>query len=138
MKVLFLDIDGVLNCAYTKERIDGRIGLDPAMVVLFNEIVVKTAVSVVLSSAWRRLPNWRLDLQKGGLEPSAVIGQTPSLGGIRGLEIQAWLDQHPEVEKYAILDDGADMLPHQKLFKTAWGVGLTREIADEVIRWFND
>jgi hypothetical protein len=32
---------------------------------------------------------------------------------IRGEEIKAWLHQHPEVTRYAIVDDDSDMLPEQ-------------------------
>lgn len=53
---------------------------------------------------------------------------------VRGDEIQAWLDAHPEVTKYAILDDDCDMLPSQlhSFFRTDVAQGLTQEIADRV------
>ena len=58
---------------------------------------------------------------------------------IRGDEIQEWLDEHPEVEKYAIIDDDDDMLPEQEenFFQTDFQTGLTDEIAKKVIKHLN-
>lgn len=59
--------------------------------------------------------------------------------GVRGHEIQAWLDKHPEVEKYAILDDDSDMLPEQmpNFFKTTFQNGLLEETMYKVIKHLN-
>ena len=32
---------------------------------------------------------------------------------MRGEEIKTWLEHHPEVENYVIIDDDSDMLPEQ-------------------------
>ena len=54
-------------------------------------------------------------------------------------EIKQWLDEHPEVEKYACIDDNTDFHKDQKLFKTQFfGKGLTPEIAKEMIEYFNE
>ena len=55
----------------------------------------------------------------------------------RGMEIQEWLDRHPEVTHYAIVDDNADMLPHQWLFQTTFERGLTAEITEAIIAHLN-
>ncbi len=58
----------------------------------------------------------------------------------RGNEIQEWLDRHPEVEKYAILDDDIDMLHTQmpNFFKTNWSTSVTPEIIDNIKKHFNE
>jgi Swiss Army Knife RNA repair-like protein len=60
------------------------------------------------------------------------------LGLSRGHEIQAWLNEHPEVERYAILDDDNDMLEHQMVnfFQTSCRTGITPEIADRIVAHF--
>ena len=137
MKILFLDVDGVLNCEYTfkKSRKDGEImGLDPYMVLLVDRIVQATGCKVVLSSSWR------YDEKSKEIVMKAVpfVDITPMSKGlhVRGWEIKAWLEAHPEVEKYAILDDNDDMLTEQlpNFFKCAWNTGLTDEIAGKVIK----
>ena len=55
----------------------------------------------------------------------------------RGVEVQEWLDRHPAVEQYAIIDDDSDFLPNQWLFKTSFNEGLTPEIAAAVIHHLN-
>jgi hypothetical protein len=151
MKVLFLDIDGVVNCVTTAQRHRGAIGIDPYMSLLVNRIAEATGAQIVLSSTWRLWKESREEVNRY-IFPNP-IDSTPHIfrdketkeivpyrntGGIemvlRGEEIKAWLDEHPEVTRYAILDDNSDMLPGQPLFKTSWSTGLTQEIADEVIR----
>lgn len=53
---------------------------------------------------------------------------------LRGDEINAWLKDHPEVTKYAILDDDCDFYDDQPLFQTTFQYGLTDEIAEAVIK----
>ena len=61
MKVIFLDIDGVLNTSQTFIEIDNefiktgkrRIEIDLDRVELLKEIVDATGAVIVLSSSWR-------------------------------------------------------------------------------------
>jgi hypothetical protein len=67
----------------------------------------------------------------------------------RGHEVEYWLDEHPEVEKYVIFDDDNDFLPHQRgnFVRTGnninhpdaldIGYGLTNECANRAIRILN-
>ena len=108
MKVLFLDIDGVLNKATTKERIGGDSiwagmhGLDAKLVkLLLDWLKAHSEVVVVLSSTWR-LDGRLVDIiEKAGIPLHAV---TLSMDG-RQREIETWLAGNPQVEAYAILDD---------------------------------
>lgn len=138
MKVLFLDIDGVCNSAEWAQAGNSLwLGVSEEMADKVRRIVKETGCKVVLSSTWRMYPEARkavrqkvchfidctVDMQRGGKWGVAD----------RGYEIQEWLDRHPQVKCYAILDDNSDMLPHQWLFKTTWEKGLTDEIAQAVI-----
>ena len=145
MKVLFLDIDGVVNCAKTTARYRGVIGIDPHMAFLVGRIILNTDAKVVLSSSWRGWRDGEDEIRKcvyDFIDVTPRLFSHPALDQqpvVRGDEIRAWLDQHPKVEHYAILDDNSDMLPDQKshLFKTEWEVGITPEISDKVIAYLN-
>lgn len=139
MKVIFLDIDGVLNCRQTIERWDGFIGIDPVLVKNFLRIIDETGAKVVLSSTWRRDQNWRDVMRKNGLTCKFLGRTNISYVPKRGTQIKEWLDECKKtIDKYVILDDDTDMLPGQKLFKTDfYNGGLTEEIAEKVIKYLN-
>lgn len=142
MKVLFLDIDGVVNCQFTTQRHRGFIGIDPYMALLVARIPEATGCKIVLSSTWRLNEEGREEVRQQVYD---FIDVTPSSFRIderwstRGEEIQAWLDEHPEVTKYAILDDDRSMLESQlpNYFNTSWLVGITDEISQKVIEHLN-
>jgi len=150
--VLFLDVDGVLNKVGTRERSPhGTYGIEQGMVKLLRDIVAATDCKICVSSTWRKYDNLMKHLcdELGGNLETRIIGKTPVLdrqmdsgiwvGKVRGDEIQAWLDEHPEVTRFVILDDDGDMahlMPH--LVLTHGCEGLTPEIASDVIRRLND
>lgn len=157
MKILFLDIDGVVNCATTTQRHRGVIGIDPYMALLVGRIVEQTGCKVVLSSSWRHSPEGREEVRRQVVDFIDCTGRDDSR--LRGKEIENWLKANPlikcdhptscpemsramcsghPIERYAILDDDSDMLPGQPLFKTDWQTGLTEEIAEEVIEYLNN
>lgn len=139
MKVIFLDIDGVINNATTSERFEGFIGIDPALVEIFNKLIQDTNARVVLSSTWRLDKNWRETMARHKIK-CVFLGATPRLYTPgqprveRGEEIKQWLEENANynITNYAILDDDSDMLEGQPLFKTSWQTGLTPEIAEAV------
>jgi len=138
-KVLFLDIDGVCNSAQfavaSKSR--GILGIDPYPAFLVGKIQLDTGCEVVLSSTWRLWDEGKEDVRKQVVD---FVDITPDLHGKdRGYEIEAWLEQNPDVDVYAILDDDMDMLVYQapNFFKTRWAEGLTPEIAKAVTEHLN-
>ena len=141
MKVLFLDVDGVLNSTETFARrrkawetakeadVNAVLDeyawplghLDKELVCNLNPIVEQTKCSIVLSSSWRlvcQLENFRQWVsQKGFKYPDTIIDRTPNLAMRsedlrRGTEIMAWMEIHQGITRYAILDDdGFDIQP---------------------------
>jgi hypothetical protein len=113
MKVLFLDVDGVLNSKAWMIRSPRAsfMELDPAAIARVQRIVAQTGAKVVLSSTWRLMDELVVSLLRAGVP---VFSKTPDLarkgGGLlpRSREIAAWLLEHPEVTKYAIVDDDVD------------------------------
>lgn len=141
MKVLFLDIDGVCNNQKTRERQGDTkfIGIKPELAQLVRDIVDATGCEIVLSSTWRMFPDsakWAED-HIAPFHSQTIDMQRGAKWGVvdRGHEIKEWLDRHPDVERYAILDDNSDMLPEQmpNFFQTTWAEGLTPPIAASVI-----
>lgn len=147
MKIIFLDIDGVLNSEETvKRRIrsdKGFIGIDPYLVAIFNRIIFAIDAKIVLSSSWRILPDSQQEVRDRVMDfidmTKHPFQKENGEWSVRGDEIQEWLSRHPEVTKYAILDDDTDgMRQHgDNYFRTYWEEGLTEEIAKKVVDHLN-
>lgn len=145
MKILFLDIDGVCNNQKTRERQGDTsfIGIKPELAELVRDIVAATDCKIVLSSTWRMFPDskkWAEDHIAPFYDQTIDLQRGAKWGVVeRGYEILEWLNGHPDVERYAILDDNSDMLPSQmpNFFQTTWERGLTPEIRDRVIEHLN-
>jgi hypothetical protein len=145
MKILFLDIDGVVNCATTAQRHRGFIGIDPYMALLVDRIIQATGCKVVLSSTWRMGEESREEVKRQVTDfidttDYSWFDQKTNKHSTRGDEIQKWLDLHKDVTKYAILDDDTRILDSQKhnWFQTYWETGLNEELANKVIKHLND
>lgn len=137
MKIIFLDIDGVLNTSRTKELVcGGCLGIEPGKADLIKRIVKETGAKIVLTSTWRHHPDLSQAVRDQVVE---FIGVTRSLGTERGFEIEEWLIAHPEVERYAIIDDTCDMLASQSpnFFQCYWDEGLIPELAERIIKHLN-
>lgn len=115
MKVIFLDIDGVLNCVETKEKCKAYVGIDDKMVSWLKRIVEATGAQIVLSSSWKH--DWEpinkeaqnefgfyVDraLKKHSL--TAIDKTYESNSEHRGEGIIQWVRTH-EVDSFIILDD---------------------------------
>lgn len=128
-KVIFLDIDGVLNSNFwnsdhQREISDGKY-IDTEKVKLLSELVKKSEASIILHSGWRfwfdtdaqptrSEAKYLTDLLKS--EGMTVAGMTPDLtteeirkakrfSAVKADEILAWLKDHPETENWVVLDD---------------------------------
>lgn len=144
-KVLFLDIDGVVNHQDTFKKGE-HFPLDPYCAFLVGKIQLDTDCEVVLSSSWRKLDEAVEEVKKRVVPLVGITGSCCS--GIRGVEIYNWMvknvpydDRHdPSKFRYAILDDDSDMLLWQKdsFFQTSFTAGgLTEEIAKKVTAHLN-
>jgi len=159
-KLIFLDVDGVLNCEadWDGPHGDSFSTLDPEKCDQLARVVRETGATVILSSTWR-LPFAREPRHKliEWLKNREVIIHdfTPDLsirfgwGGssqpLRGDEIKAWLstnaDKFPNPH-FVIIDDDADMLTEQMPFFVQTSFkdnpgGLTPELADKAIAILN-
>lgn len=136
-RVLFLDIDGVLNSAewFARMNCDALSRdpisnmLDPECVARLNGLLDKCGASVVVSSSWRIIHS--VDAIESALKEvgfvGKIIGSTPKYLGCRGAEIakRLWVEGRG-AENICILDDDADMAHLEpSLVRTSWSVGLT-------------
>ena len=155
MKVIFLDIDGVLNYTqwYTNNRNPGNINgeegdLDPLCVNRIINICNNTGAKVVISSDWRI--SWygtQLRLARMGLDENYILDKTPeriwiTIPGFdhsRGAEINDWLEMHPECDKYIIIDDRTDFKSNQQkhFIHIDYHCGITDEDMNKAINILN-
>jgi hypothetical protein len=149
VKVIFLDIDGVLNsnrsCVglggfpFPGKHKDRNWHLfDDVAVGLLRRVVKVTGAVCVLSSSWRlgMGPSELRDLAaRLGV---SIIDKTRDTYGSepRGEQIQDWLNDHLEVDKYVILDDSSDMLEQQlpNFVRTLHADGLSYQNHLDAIR----
>lgn len=122
MKVIFLDIDGVLNNQQTfKSRYEHHqstgewlLEIDEIMVSRLANIVKETNAKIVLSSSWRNGFSYDtcepLGEQAQGLvdilnEYGLSIYSRTGNGRDRTDEIDEWLYNHNDIDTFVILDD---------------------------------
>ena len=143
-KIIFLDIDGVLNSEEFsrwlwnnhEKKYRGYELLDQRAILCLQDIVFVTGAEIVLSSSWRisslRTKQLKEQLLPYGLE---IIDCTISdARGERGEEIKEWLGRNPDVSHYVILDDDNDMSDiKDHLIQTTFYKGLLPEHATKAI-----
>lgn len=146
MKIIFLDIDGVLNSRQwilqIKERFDDpKNQMDLKLVKRFNHITESTKANIVISSTWRysfrdQLKKLQECMVSYGISGN-IIGMTDcsGYGNCRSDEIEEWLNNNSGIERFIIIDDntlGGKM--DQFLIKTDWEDGLQDHHVDQIIK----
>ena len=147
MSVVFLDVDGVLNCDESTSRCLNVIGIDDDKVKRLNKIITATDAKIVLVSSWKE--TWSASDKEGQDEYAnyldkklkrqklTVMDKTFDRGANRGHGILQWYS-HKDVDKYVVLDD--EIFPDYKaygvtnhLVLTDPEVGLTDADVDKAI-----
>ena len=104
-KAIFLDIDGVLNDISPSTPVFDDTPA-PRHIQPLVEIVNATGAKLILSSSWRKSRRLRIRVDEALARFNLTIADiTPELSGGRGREISAYLEQHPEITSFLILDD---------------------------------
>jgi len=155
MKVIFLDIDGVLNTDRQIRINDLKqindIDFDQQAMENLKMIIDQSKAKVVITSTWRIHQNengylWRelvRNFEACSIDPEIMIDITPVIDTImkpeaRELEILKWLDANRNVEKFVILDDQWSMGTLNDHFIRCFSFnGITAEITEEAIEILN-
>ncbi|MBE5949298.1 MAG: hypothetical protein E7261_09760 [Lachnospiraceae bacterium] len=128
-RVLFLDIDGVLNSnfwndSHQKEISDGTL-VDEEKIKILAPLVKKTDAKIILHSGWRiwfdsELKPLRTEAQRllellakegltiDGVTPDLTteeIRKTKKFSLVKADEILAWLKSHDDITGWVIIDD---------------------------------
>ena len=151
--VIFLDIDGVLNSNAWNEshqsEISGGTLIDNEKVMLLSGLVKRTNAGIILHSGWKHWLTGELKplrkeaeilsamLEREGVSIAGItpdhsteeIRKTKKFSMVKAGEIIAYLEQHPDVTHWIVIDDlelhHAEIERHQ--VKTDPDVGLTAE-----------
>ena len=155
MKIIFLDIDGVLNTWDYRRRLELEYFsnlIDRDKMIHLKKIVDLTGAKIVLSSSWRKWWNTEgaqtdsvgcylqqifrtFDLQ--------IYDKIPVIANAsRSEEVWAWMRGKYYIEEYAILDDRADLgwnsdLQMHFIQTSDAEEGLTDALADAAILVLN-
>jgi hypothetical protein len=121
--LLFLDIDGVLNCETNLMNSDTPMVMDGVFVNRLAEIIKQTCCKVVISSTWRHFglgpdSQFQIALKKASPESfdvimESIIGITPCKMSFipRDAEIKMWFEYYfwedglEHKGKWVVLDD---------------------------------
>lgn len=156
MKIIFLDVDGVLNYSGCRERTpQGYYFVCDDRLERLAAIIAQTDAKVVLSSSWRK---GYYDAEGGDMTPDAkdffllrdklleydiaIIGYTPMFQTpYRGSEILYWLEHEGtgyDIESILILDDDKDMSPLTDfLVRTSFFDGLQPKDVEKSVQILN-
>ena len=151
MKIIFLDIDGVLNSRqYDAVRGAGDGNIDTSRLPLLKELIDTTGAMVVLTTTWRR--HWDADRSFSDeigrqLEQTfasygiTLLDKTPEIDNDRAKEVASWLEAHNNVEAFVVFDDikfGWGELDHS-VVKTDYriGRGLEKKHVEAAIKILN-
>lgn len=120
MKIIFLDVDGVIK-PYNSET--PLMSLNSTCTKNLKELLEKTGANIVLSTSWRENPvdlNFLMhQLSKHDINASVIAGSTPIFWGLnngawegsRGHEIESYIKSNLiDIEKFVILDDDTSPL----------------------------
>lgn len=163
-KVIFLDIDGVLNTKWWYTQMDSNThkdkygyAFDPKAVANLKNIIEETGADIVISSSWkcfglsqmedmwneRNLPGKIIDITPNSVSDELLLNadiDSIEMFHIRGEEIKEWLSKHGKrISNYVIIDDMDNMLPEQQSYfvQTNPEVGITKEDSEKVISILN-
>jgi hypothetical protein len=151
MPIIFLDLDGVLNIiseSYITSffRPDGTIRyFEPHLIERLHYIIERVPdLKIVISSSWRSdMKDLKEQLEKDGFKYwRRVIGKTPELNGYkRGDEILKWLEEHPEVKHYRVLEDEENsispMISYRNITLVDPETGLTHKNVKDTLAYFD-
>lgn len=145
MKVIFVDVDGVLNSDDFIDSVKGKQDIDIKTVLLLKRAIEETGAKIVMDTSFRYTQSF-LKVQEMLLQNGIMFDKTPFIDNERGKEIKQYLSKHRNIEDYILLDDVVfsdfdnELLSHLiKMDDTntrGIGKGLQKKDIEEIIRRF--
>lgn len=135
MKIIFLDIDGVLNCKSTANPRKLPYVVDQRLLSRLKRLLKRSKAKVVLSSTWRYDPAGLFSAKYWGIPFMDVTPDMPHRP--RRDEILAWLKKHPKVDRFVVIDDDDDDLDQLPLFQPSASAGLSEKIVRGAIKYLD-
>ena len=159
-KIIFLDIDGVLNPKWwISKKPSDKYGVffETNAVANLGKIIEETGAEIVVSSSWkniglvelqnmwrdRGLPGKLVDITPDYMSDEILLKEDSANVDYlyeRGSEIQGWLLLHgDDVGRYVIIDDMDDILPEQlsHFVQTDPEVGITNDDVKKIVHLLN-
>lgn len=134
MKIVFLDIDGVL-IPYKQTSFNSYA------IQYLNEILAVTNAKLVISSNWGK-EKTLIDLQNifknYNLRSPCIIDKIFKLNETLGKAeaINRYLEEHIDIDQFVVIDD--EQISVKNLIRVRFDDGLTIEARDEIIRRLNN
>ncbi len=111
--------------------------IDLDKVFMVKDICTLTGAKIVVDSGWRLFSDYPLIEEKLTSLGIPIVGTTPNLGGRRGKEIRAYLEEN-KVDDFVILDDDRfpdyNELENYLVKPSFYEDGLTEEMASDIVR----
>ena len=145
MKVIFVDVDGVLNSDDFIDSVKGKQDIDIKTVLLLKRAIEETGAKIVMDTSFRYTQSF-FKVQEMLLQNGIMFDKTPFIDNERGKEIKQYLSGRRGIEDYILLDDVVfsdfddELLSHLiKMDDTntrGIGKGLQKKDIEEIIRRF--
>lgn len=137
INVVFLDFDGVLSTERSnfQDEIINQDALNN-----FNALCLQNDLKVVISSSWRKYEGYIDLFYSFGIDKRIdIIGSIAITGNGKAFLIKEYLKEHPEIDKYIILDDvylGGELNNH--LVQTTYSLGFNdRKLQEALIKLYD-
>jgi hypothetical protein len=162
MKVIFLDIDGVICLSHEwgsrmrkikRWELEGGEGEPPVTIRLddfnkmavdvLNDIILTSGADIIISSDWRLYATldemkdlfYQFGVIKGPIDFTPELQTVTKRADIRVDEINLWLSNHPEVTNWVAIDD-LDLSKLDNFVKTREREGLKQcNISNKILKF---
>ena len=108
VKVIFVDVDGVLNSDDFIDSVKGKQDIDIKTILLLKRAIDETGAKIVMDTSFRYTQSF-LKVQEMLLQNGIMFEKTPFIDNERGKEVKQYLAENKDIEDYVLLDD--DIFP---------------------------
>lgn len=154
MKIIFLDVDGVIKPNGEKGRdcpephaMDHKAWPVEYVQRLQNIIDRVDDCAVVISSTWRKISRdhampgwWNAQFKEMGFDIEVLNTTASANNGFRGREVNNWLVYNSttyDVDQFVIIDDDSDFYENQPFYNVNGYEGIQDEDVDAIVAWLN-